>query len=326
MTLNRLSLAAATLLGLGLPLATAFAQGQAPAQAPVAATKGATVNGVAIPPSRIDTIVKAQAARGVPDTPQLRDEVREQLIVREIIAQEATRKGLPKNADVQVQLDLARQQVLWNAYVADFVRTHPVADPQVRAEYDKLKASRGDKEYKTRHILLEKEDEAKAVIADLKKGRKFEELAKQSKDTGSQGPRRRPRLELARRLREAVRRRDGEARQGQVHRDAGADAVRLARHPGRGHPAGEVPVVRRGQAADHRGAAEAGLRAQRRRSAREGEGRVAVPGVSERRTGAAAPVLFPAISPRRERSTDPGSRVAEEPQPRALVTGRLRVP
>jgi peptidyl-prolyl cis-trans isomerase C len=185
MTLNRLSLAAATLLGLGLPLAVAFAQGQAPAQAPAAATKGATVNGVAIPPSRIDTIVKAQAARGVPDTPQLRDEVREQLIVREIIAQEATRKGLPKNADVQVQLDLARQQVLWNAYVADFVRTHPVADAQVRAEYDKLKASRGDKEYKTRHILVEKEDEAKAVIADLKKGRKFEELAKQSKDTGS---------------------------------------------------------------------------------------------------------------------------------------------
>jgi len=185
MTLIRLSLAAATLLGLGLPLATAFAQGQAPAQAPAAAAKGATVNGVAIPPSRIDAIVKAQAARGVPDTPQLRDEVREQLIVREIIAQEATRRGLPKNPDVQVQLDLARQQVLWNAYVADFVKTHSVPDAQVRAEYDKLKASRGDKEYKTRHILVEKEDEAKAVIAELKKGRKFEELAKQSKDTGS---------------------------------------------------------------------------------------------------------------------------------------------
>ena len=186
MTPIRLCLAAAALLGLGLPLASAFAQGQAPApQAPAAAAKGATVNGVAISPARIDAIVKAQAARGVPDSPQLRDEVREQLIVREIITQEATRKGLGKNPEVQTQLDLARQQVMWNAYIADFVKSHPIPEPQLRAEYDKLKAARGDKEYKARHILLEKEDDAKLVIADLKKGRKFEELAKQSKDTGS---------------------------------------------------------------------------------------------------------------------------------------------
>jgi peptidyl-prolyl cis-trans isomerase C len=121
----------------------------------------------------------------VPDSPQLRNEVREQLIVREIIAQEATKKGLAKNVDVQAQLELARQQVLWNAYIADFIKSNPIPDAQLKAEYDKLRSTRGDKEYKTRHILLEKEDDAKAVIADLKKGRKFEELAKQSKDPGS---------------------------------------------------------------------------------------------------------------------------------------------
>ena len=179
MTRIRLGLAVATLLGLGLPVMTALAQ------APAAPAKGATVNGVAIPAARIDSIVKSQAARGVPDSPQLRDEVREQLIVREIVAQEATRKGLVRNADVQAQLDLARQQVLWNAYIADFVKANPIPDAQLRTEYDKLKSTRGDKEYKTRHILLEKEDDAKQVIADLKKGRKFEELAKQSKDPGS---------------------------------------------------------------------------------------------------------------------------------------------
>jgi peptidyl-prolyl cis-trans isomerase C len=182
MTLLRPGRAAAVLLALGLPVATVLAQAPAPAPAP---TKGATVNGVAIPASRIDAIVKSQAARGVPDTPQLRSEVREQLIVREIVAQEATRKGLAKSADVQAQLELARQQVLWNAYIADFVKANPIGDAQLKAEYDKLKGARGDKEYKTRHILVEKEDEAKAVIADLKKGRKFEELARQSKDPGS---------------------------------------------------------------------------------------------------------------------------------------------
>jgi peptidyl-prolyl cis-trans isomerase C len=188
MTLFRPGLAAAVLLALGLPIATALAQAPTPAPAPAPAAapaKGATVNGVSIPASRIDSIVKQQAARGVPDSPQLRSEVREQLIVREIIVQEATRKGLAKNPDVQAQLDLARQQVLWNAYVADFVKANPITDAQLKTEYDKLRAARGDKEYKARHILVEKEDEAKAVIAELKKGRKFEELAKQSKDPGS---------------------------------------------------------------------------------------------------------------------------------------------
>lgn len=179
MTFIRLGHAAVMLLGLGLPFAAAFAQGAA------AASKGVTVNGVAIPAARIDAIAKSQAARGVPDSPQLREEVREQLIVREIIAQEATKKGLAKNPEVQVQIDLARQQALWNAYIADFIRAHPIPDAQLRAEYEKLKGARGDKEYKTRHILLEKEDDAKAVIVDLKKGRKFEELARQSKDPGS---------------------------------------------------------------------------------------------------------------------------------------------
>jgi peptidyl-prolyl cis-trans isomerase C len=187
MTFPRPGLAAAVLLALGLPVASALAQ-TPPATAPApaaAATKGATVNGVAIPASRIDAIAKQQAARGVPDSPQLRNEVREQLIVREIIAQEATRKGLAKSPDVQAQLDLARQQVLWNAYIADFIKANPIPDATLKAEYEKLKASRGDREYKTRHILVEKEDEAKAIIAELRKGRKFEELAKQSKDPGS---------------------------------------------------------------------------------------------------------------------------------------------
>ena len=178
MTPIRVGLVACALAGLGLPLASALAQG-------AAGDKVATVNGVAIPKSRVDLVVKAQAGRGVPDNEQVRNDIKERLIVREIVTQEATRKGLGKSPEVQTQLDLARQEVLWNAYVADFIKTHPIADAQLKAEYEKLKGSRGDKEYKARHILVEKEEDAKAIIADLKKGRKFEELAKQSKDPGS---------------------------------------------------------------------------------------------------------------------------------------------
>ncbi len=175
MTPLRLSLCAASLLGLAFPLAPAYAQ--------TAADKVATVNGVAIPKSRIDLILKAQVQRGVPDNPQLRNDLRERLILREVVAQEATRKGIARGSDVQAQIDLARQEVIWNAYVADFIKANPVPEAQLKAEYEKQKA--GAKEYKARHILVEKKDEAEAIIVELKKGRKFEDLAKQSKDQGS---------------------------------------------------------------------------------------------------------------------------------------------
>ena len=111
----------------------------------------------------------------------------------------------------------------------------PVPDAALHKEYDTIKAQIGDKEYKVRHILVEKEDEAKDIIVALQKGEKFEKLAERSKDTGLEGQRRRSRLERAGQLRQAVRRRDDHDAEGQVHDDAGADAVRLARDRGRRH-------------------------------------------------------------------------------------------
>jgi peptidyl-prolyl cis-trans isomerase C len=145
----------------------------------------ATVNGKAIPKSRADALVAAQVAQGQPDSPELRDMVRKELIRREILAQESAKQGYEKNANVLPQLMLARQSVLINAYVGDYVRKHPVSDDLLKKEYDTIKLQLGDKEYKVRHILVEKEDEAKDIIAKLDKGEKFEELAKASKDPGS---------------------------------------------------------------------------------------------------------------------------------------------
>ncbi|MGE5794737.1 MAG: peptidylprolyl isomerase, partial [Bacteroidota bacterium] len=173
-------LALAALVALGLTARDAIAQDKG-----AAATRVATVNGVAIPKSRVDIVVRAQQQRGVPDSEGLRNEIKEQLIVREIVAQEAAKKGLAKSPDVLAQLELSRQEVLWGAYIAEFIKNTPISDAQIKTEYERVKAQRGEKEYKVRHILVEKEDEAKQVIADLKKGRKFEELAKQSKDPGS---------------------------------------------------------------------------------------------------------------------------------------------
>jgi len=159
--------------------------GFALAQSAGAGAKAATVNGVAIPQSRVDAIVHDQVAKGQQDTPEMRGAIRDRLVLLEVLAQEAKRKGLAKTAETTAQIELARTSILAQAYRNDFFKHHPVKEADLKAEYEKIKSRMGDKEYKARHILVEKESEAKAIIEKLKKGEKFEELAKASKDAGS---------------------------------------------------------------------------------------------------------------------------------------------
>ena len=161
------------------------ATAQSAANPPAGADKLPTVNGKSIPKSRVDFMIGQRVAQGQPDNEQMRRTVVDNLVTQEVVAQEADRKGLGKSADVRAQLDLLRQQVLMQALFRDYIKTHPIKDDQMLAEYNKVKASRGDKEYKARHILVDKEEDAKQIVAQLKKGAKFEDLAKQSKDPGS---------------------------------------------------------------------------------------------------------------------------------------------
>jgi peptidyl-prolyl cis-trans isomerase C len=166
------------------PAAKAPSAKGAAAKAPE--SKLASVNGKTIPKSRVDFFLKQQAAQGMPDNDQTRRAILDNLVSQEVVAQEAEKKGYARGADFRTQMDLTRQRLLIQAYMQDHFKQHPIKDDQLHAEYDKVKATRGgDKEYKARHILVDKESEAKDIIAQLKKGAKFEDLAKQSKDTGS---------------------------------------------------------------------------------------------------------------------------------------------
>jgi len=163
----------------GLMLAAAaYAQGDSLAK----------VNGVTIPQSRSDILIKEMTAQGRPDTPEMRDAIRQELINREIVAQEAIKKGLHKRPEVATQIELQRQAVLINAYLQDYLKAHPVSDDDLRKEYERVKESAGSREYKVRHILVESEDEAKQIIAQIRKGGSFDKIAaEKSKDQGSKG-------------------------------------------------------------------------------------------------------------------------------------------
>ena len=146
----------------------------------------ATVNGISIPQERLELRVKAVAAQGQPDTPELRKAIREELINIEVLSQEAVNKNLDKQPENVQLLELSRQQVLVSAFVQDYVKTHPIAENDLTEGYENLKKNLGSKEYSVRHILVEKESEAKSIAAKLKKGGKFDKLAESSsKDAGS---------------------------------------------------------------------------------------------------------------------------------------------
>ncbi len=145
----------------------------------------ATVNGQAIPQSIYDAFVAEQKAQGAQESAELRNAVKEELIRRQLLAQEAKKQGLDKDGKVMGQIELAKQAVLIRAFLADYVQKHPVSEAQLKAEFEAIKAKLGSIEFKSRHILVDKEDEAKALIAKLDKGEKFADLAKQSKDPGS---------------------------------------------------------------------------------------------------------------------------------------------
>lgn len=171
---------------LTLALVIAFSvSGLALAQTSGKGAKVATVNGVAIPKYMEDAIVRAQEAQGRKDTPEMRAAIRDRLIALEVIVQEAKRKGLNKSPDTVAQIEITRANLLAQAFHADYIKQHPISDETLKAEYDKINAQRGDKEYKARHILVETEVEAKEIIEKLNKGEKFADLAKASKDAGS---------------------------------------------------------------------------------------------------------------------------------------------
>ena len=172
---------AATALLFAPPLALA----QEPAKKAPAKTDAPAKGKDLYPAPYFDFMLKQRTSQGQPDTPELRQAIRDELNTRELLVREAKKQGMDKSPGMKAEMDLTAQTVLVRAFMADYLKAHPVPDDVLHKEYDQIRSQMGDKEYKVRHILVEKEDEAKDIIASLQKGDKFEKLAERSKDTGS---------------------------------------------------------------------------------------------------------------------------------------------
>jgi peptidyl-prolyl cis-trans isomerase C len=152
---------------------------------PVLAQTIAVVNGKPVTSARVDAMVKQATDQGRPDSPELRAAIKDQLINQEVLYQDAEKKGYAAKADVKAALEQARQSIIIRAMILDYIKKNPVTEADVKAEYEKFKAQSSGKEYLARHVLVDSEADAKAIIAKLKAGVPFDSVAKASKDPGS---------------------------------------------------------------------------------------------------------------------------------------------
>ena len=178
--------AARAALALSVSLSTTLVLGSLLVPVPAQAQNIATVNGKTVPKARVDALVTQATRAGQQVTPEMQVQARDSVVLREIFVQEAAKKGLAAGPDFAAQMELARQSILIRDLFDDYRKKNPVTDDQAQVEYNKFKAQATGTEYRASHILVEKEEEAKALITKIKAGEKFEDLAKKSsKDTGS---------------------------------------------------------------------------------------------------------------------------------------------
>jgi peptidyl-prolyl cis-trans isomerase C len=136
----------------------------------------ASVNSVYISKKTLDTLEKEISERSQGQTFP-KEQLLEELIQRELLIQQATQKGLDKSPEILERLATVKNSLLSQAALQDYLKSNPVTDEEIKAEYDSKMANLGN-EFKARHILVKTEDEAKKLIAELDKGADFTALAK----------------------------------------------------------------------------------------------------------------------------------------------------
>lgn len=195
----------------------------------------AVVNGKAIPSSYSDEAVKEVVKQGGKDTPELRNNIKTQLIVGEVLLQEAEKQNLASTDAVKKQMEMARRSILIDTLRNNYVTKNPVSDNEVKAEYDRLvKMQKGQTEYHVKHILVKDKATADSIIKQVSKNpASFEKLAQEkSLDKASAARGGDHGLGHCWRSRQAIFRCNGIAEKRPGQQDPCSNRIRLSHHQG----------------------------------------------------------------------------------------------
>ena len=158
-----------------------------PAQPPLV-----TINGKAISNDLFEAYVKAvtQGKAASELTAEEREQIKEELVRMEVLAQQAEKDGLARDPDVATRLDLTRLNLLQQAGAQKYLKERQPTEAEMRAEFETQLAATPLVEYHARHILVSSQDTAQKIIDQLKAGGDFATLAKRfsgDKSTAQKG-------------------------------------------------------------------------------------------------------------------------------------------
>lgn len=152
------------------------------------------VNGSKITATQLDQWVSVAVSEGAKDTPELRQGILNDLILREVISQEFKKSGLLTKGNNAFKVKLAEQNAVMDLWFTQYFAEHPITNDEVRAVYEKQvelsKDPKNAKEYLVSQIVVPSEADGVALINQINGGASFEELAKTrslDKNSGAQG-------------------------------------------------------------------------------------------------------------------------------------------
>lgn len=146
----------------------------------------AKVNGQSVSMAAFEAALKEQLQRGLEDNAQLRQAVRQELVLQTLLAQQAKKDKMDQSAEAKAVLESVQRAALSRLWQQDWLSKNPVKPETVETEYKALIGRLGDTEYQVRHVLLKDETAARLVLQQAQTGTPMSELAKQySEDQGS---------------------------------------------------------------------------------------------------------------------------------------------
>jgi len=138
----------------------------------------AVVNGTPVPKATFDQYAQQLRGRTRVDSPEASKALIDQLVIEELLVQEAEKQKLADDPQVKQQLDMIKRNLLASSVVRKMASVNGPSEEAIKKEYETAVAAMKGKEYKASHILVDSEDKAKEIIAELTKGGNFAELAK----------------------------------------------------------------------------------------------------------------------------------------------------
>ena len=144
----------------------------------------AEVNGGTITTGDYDRELKnlPEYLKAMADTPQGRKEMLDTMVIRELILQQAAKDGLDKGPEIEEKLQDLKKRLIVESFLKKKVEAESkVSDEDLKKFYDQNKEKfKTGEQLRASHILVKTEKEAKDILAKLKAGGNFEELAKKN--------------------------------------------------------------------------------------------------------------------------------------------------